>query len=404
MTHTSQEVRELIFQHFSFEDIIEVSQVSKDFYALTGSSEACMEKMQISVGKSKANIEDLQTSKRNYTNLKLHNFTEEAAEYLMKHSWRRVSFLIGSISDANCAKLLNMFAPAVCELEFYIEHIISRNVMTPIRFPKLESLTFRWTSKKIFEPFSGTQNDKLRNVIIELSKSGCFEAVESFIIQNKSISNLSIRLNKEDYCELFSRDISQDLRLRLSSLSFYWRLCNYIEPEIYENWKKFFLSQKDSLKRLVFECTFDCKDVLETIINEMHALEHLTFVDLDDETLLSSEKQDFKLTPNPSIRQIDICVDWFVSDEMFEELILASPNLQILYVFELSTRVMKFLVKNSKNLRSLIYEEIDSDCEETYDNMVINNEDIGVNKNVQFHWDQDFEVEFPKLHRNMQFS
>lgn len=218
-----------------------------------------MNKMLINVGKNDVNNEHLKISTRKYQNLKLHSYSEEVVEYLTKHSWRKASLLIGSISDADCAKLLAIFAPAVVEFEFYIENILSLNIMKPIDFPELESITFRWTSMKIFEPFAGTNNHKLKTVVIELSKSGCNEAVEELLRQNKSISNLSIRLSNEDYNSLFARDISIGLELKLETLSFYWRLTNYVEPEIVENWTNFFLSQKASLKRLVFECTFDCK-------------------------------------------------------------------------------------------------------------------------------------------------
>lgn len=138
------------------------------------------------------------------------------------------------------------------------------------------------------------------------------------------------------------------------------------------------------------------------IVNDMTALEHLTFVDLDDEALLTSEKQDFTLQPNLTIRQIDVCVNWFTSDEMFEQLILATPNLEVLYLFELSTRIMKFLAKNTRNLQHLIYEEIDSDCEEAYEELI--NEHPNANRKMQIHWDQDFEIEYPELHGKMQFS
>lgn len=137
------------------------------------------------------------------------------------------------------------------------------------------------------------------------------------------------------------------------------------------------------------------------IVNDMTALEHLTFVDLDDEALLTSEKQDFTLQPNLTIRQIDVCVNWFTSDEMFEQLILATPNLEVLYLFELSTRIMKFLAKNTRNLQHLIYEEIDSDCEEAYEELL--SEHPNANRKMQIHWDQDFEIEYPELHGNMQF-
>lgn len=236
-----------------------VSTVSKQFYTLTGSSEVCMEKIQINVGKNEVNNENLTISTRKYRNLKLHSYSEAVIDYLTRHSWRKASFLIGSVSDNDCAKLLAIFAPAVIEFEFYIENIFSLNAMQPIDFPELESITFRWTSKTIFEPFAGTKNHKLKTVVIELSKSGCDEAVEVFLRQNKSITSLSIRLSKEDYDSLFTRDISMGLNLKLETLSFYWRHTNFVEPEIVENWKNFFLSQKNSLKRLVFECTFDCR-------------------------------------------------------------------------------------------------------------------------------------------------
>lgn len=403
-TKPSCEVRELIFQHFNFDDVIKASNVSKIWYDMIAAS-SCMSQIQINVGKNDLNELDLKQSRRKYSKLKLHSFSESIVEYLTKHSWYKVSMLIGSLTDVQCSQLLLIFAPNICEFEIYIENVVvsERDAMSPIDFPLLHTATFRWTSKKIFEPFAGANNNNLKNVVIELSKGDNHESVKTLFRQNKSITNISIRLTADDYNNLFSEDFSPSLRLRLETLSFYWRNTNFVERAKIDNLKKFFLSQKNCLKRFVFECTFDCKSALELIVNEMRTLEHLTLVDLDDETLLLSDKKDFNLRINPSIKQIDVCVNWFVSSRMFTQLILASPNLEVLYIFELSARTMKFLAKNTRNLRHLIYEEIDNDCEVFYNNMITIHRDGDINKSIQIHWDQDFEFEYPELHQKMQF-
>lgn len=372
---------------------------------MIGSSKAGMSCIRVNVGKNFGSEAELRPSTRKYTNVKLHSFTDSIADYLTKHTWTRVSLLIGTISDEKCSKLMTIFAPTVIELELYIEDFISLSegiTMTPIDFPALEEVTFRWTSKKIFEPFLGSENNRLRTVNIEINKTGFHDVVKRFLVQNKQISNLSIRLCNEDYNELFSEDFSSELKLKLQTLSFYWRNTSYVNPEIVENWKKFFLSQKDCLRRLVFECTFDCKSVLQMIVNEMKSLKHLTLVDLDDETILLSES-DFTLQPNTSLKQIDVCVNWFIADNMFEELILASLNLELIYLIDLSTKTMKFLAENAKNLKHLIYEEIESGCEEFYRDLVLMRNEK-VNSSIEISWDQDFEEDYPELHQNMQFT
>jgi hypothetical protein len=135
----------------------------------------------------------------------------------------------------------------------------------------------------------------------------------------------------------------------------------------------------------------------------MEALEHLTLVDLDDVTLLASDKKDFVLEVNSTIKQIDVCVTWFIADLMFTKLILATPNLEVLYLVDLSVNAMIFLAKNTKNLRHLIYEEVDSECEVLYNRMIEDDRDKNVNKNIKINWEQDFEIMYPKLHKNMQF-
>lgn len=404
-TKPLSEINELIFQHFVFDDVIKASDVSKTWYDMIAKSKACMSQIQINIGKNVSNELDLKQSRRKYSKLKLHNVSTSIVEYLTEHSWYKVSMLIGSLTDVQCSQLLLLFAPTICEFEFYIENIVEPEgeTMSPIDFPLLQTVTFRWTSNKIFEPFAGTKNDNLRNVVIELSKGDNHEAVKTLLRQNKSITNISIRLAVEDYNKLFSEDFSPSLRLKLETLSFYWRNTNFVERVQVDNLKKFFVSQKNCLKRFVFECTFDCKSVLELVVNEMRALEHLTFVDLDDETLLLSDKKDFNLRANPSIKQIDVCVNWFVSSRMFTKLILASPNLEILYIFELSVETIRFLAKNTKKLRHLIYEEIDNECETYYNNMITGYRDGDINKSIEIHWDQDFEFEYPELHQKMQF-
>lgn len=309
---------------------------------------------------------------------------------------------MGSLTDVQCLKLLQIISQDIREIEFYIENI-EGELMTPIDFPNLKKVTFRWTTSRIFEPFFGSQNHNLNDVTIELNKSGCNEAVANFLIKNPSIKNLSIRLCNEDYCKIFNDHFSLNNGLSLETLSFYWRNINFVKPEIVESLKKFFISQSRSLKRIVFECTFDCKSVIELFVNEMKALEHLTFVDLDDVTLLESDKPSFNLQPNPAIKQIDVCVNWFISSDMFNDLVVASPNLKILYIFELSIITIEFLAKNTKNLRHLIYEEIDNDCENFYSELITTDRNNEINKLINICWDQDFEIDYPELHQKMQF-
>lgn len=400
----SKVLNDLIFQHLEYDEVLQASEVSKSWYKLIGASEASMKKIQINVGKNSSNETDLESSTRQYINLKLHKVSADIIEYLSKHTWRHISMLIGSLTNAQCTQLLQLFAPAVIEFEFYIENIVSSDekVLEAIAFPYLETITFRWTCKKIFEPFFGTQNKNLKNVTIELSKDGQSNAVKAFLLHNSNITDLSIRLSNYDYNSMFSEDFAKCLQIRLETLSFYWRHTNYVEPDKILNLQKFFLSQSECLKRLVFESTFDCKSVLELIINKLKTLEHLTIVDLDDTSLLLSDKKSFDLKPNPSIKQIDICVNWFISSEMFEKIVLASPNLEVLYIFELSLETLQFLVRNAKNLRHLVYEEIDDDCD--YKSLISDLADDNLNRSIEVNWDQDFELLYPEIHQKMQFT
>lgn len=393
---------ELIFQHFTFDDIFDVCEVSKSWNNLIAGSETCMDKILINVGKDDSNELDLKSSFRKYKHLKLHRVSTGIIDYLTNGSFQTVNMLMGSLDSVQCTQLLQTISQDIREVEFYIENI-DGDLMTPVSFPNLETVTFRWTTSRIFEPLFGNENKKLRNVTIELNKSGCNEAVASFLVKNICVENLSTRLCNEDYCQLFDEDFSVNNGLNLQTLSFYWRNINFVQPEIVENLKKFFISQSKCLKRFVFECTFDCKSLIELIVNETKTLEHLTFVDLDDVSLLESDKMDFNLLPNPAIKQIDVCVNWFISSDMFNDLIIASPNLEILYIFELSIATLEFLAKNTKKLRHLIYEEIDNDCESFYSDLITCDRDNQINKFINIHWDQDFEIDYPELHQKMQF-
>lgn len=367
-----------------------------------------MSQLTVNFGKNFDNEVDLRRSSRQYCNLKLHSYSEIIADYLSQRSWTGVSLLIGSITEVQCSRLLGILAPTVTEFELYIENIIPTEAedsirMIPIDFQALEKITFRWTARKIFEPFLGTENNRLKVINIEISKSGFHEVVRDLLLRNENISSLSLRLCNDDYGRLFSEDFAAGLKIKLQTLSFYWRNTDFIEPLAAENWKRFLASQKHCLKRLVFECTFDCKSILEMIVNDMTSLEHITLVDLDDKTLRLSDKIDFKLQPNSSLKQLDVCVNWFIGDEMFSELVVAAVNLELIYIFELSIQSMKFLAENAKNLKHLIYEEIESDCEEFYSDLIATG-DERVNKSIQLHWEQDFEDDYPELHQNMQFT
>jgi hypothetical protein len=364
-----------------------------------------MEKVQINVGKDKTNEDDLRESKRNYKNLKLHNLSETIIEYILKHKWSRLNLLIGSITDKEFLRLLNIFAPTIKEIEFYLENVISTdNVHLPvITFPSLETVTFRWTSSSVFEPFFGESNENLKTVTIELKEPGAHENVKNFLCRNKTIKNLSLRLCHEDLLDFFAEDFTAKHQLKMENVSFYWRNTLFVERKVIANLEKFLLSQRESCQRLVFEGTFNCKSVLKLIINEMTVLKHLTIVDLDP--VITQEGSEYNFKPNTTLQQIDICVNWFISEKMFDQLILAAPNLEILYIFELTLDTMKFLAENAKNLRHLIYEEIEEDCEEFYNNLILGSDgDDTVNSLIQISWEQDFEIDYPEIHERMQFT
>lgn len=400
------DTRELIFQHFGFNDVVELSLVSRSWCSSIGRSKKCMEKVQINVGKDKTNEDGLRESKRNYTNLKLHSISESIIEYLVELKWVRLNLLIGSITDKDFLRLLNIFAPTIVEIELYLENVIATENcenLPVLNFPCLETVTFRWTPTRVFEPFFGESNNKLKNVEIELKQSGAHEVVKTFLCRNKSIKNLSMRLCHEDLLEFFAEDFANKHELRLDILSFYWRNTLFVERKTIANLEKFFLTQKDCIEKLVFECTFNCKRVLELIVNEMKSLKHLTLVDLDPVLIQEGVECNFK--PNISIKQIDVCVNWFIAERMFDQLILAAPNLEVLYIFELTLDAMKFLAENMKSLKHLIYEEIEEDCEEYYNNLILGSDgDDTINSLIQISWEQDFEVDFPEIHQKMQFT
>jgi hypothetical protein len=392
---------ELVFQHFSFADVIKVSSVSKLSYSSTASSNKCMEKLQINVGKDDKNLDDLTTSQRNYRNLKLHSFSSRVIEYLVKHKWSRLNLLIGSITDKNFLQLLNIVAPTITEIEFYLENVITDEVLPVVNFPLLETIVIRWTDTRVLEPFFG-ENENLKNVVIELKQSGAQENVKKFLCKNKSIKNLSMRLCHEDLLDFFDEDFTDKHQLQMEILAFYWRNTLFVERRVIRNLEKFIVSQKDCLQRLVYEGTFNTKSVLELIVNEMKSLTHLTLVDVDP---VLTQEGDYNFQPNESIQQIDVCVNWFVFDRVFEELVKATTNLEVLYIIELTLDTMKFLAENAKNLRHLIYEEIEEDCEEYYNNLILGSDgDDVVNSLIQISWEQDFEIDYPEIHSKLQFT
>lgn len=400
-------IKELILQHCSFVDIIKISSVSTSWHLSTGSSEKCMEKILVNIGKDRENEADVKETKRCYKNLKLHNISESIIEFLGRHKWVRLNLLIGSITDKDFLRLLNIFAPTIKEIEFYLENIISpdnHETLPVINFPCLETLTFRWTPAKVFEPFFSENNEKLKTVEIELKQSGTHENVKNFLSRNKFIKNLSMRLCHEDLLDFFAEDFSTQHELRLTTLNFYWRNTLFVERKVIANLEKFLLSQQDCMEKLVFEATFNCKRVLEVIVNEMKVLKHLTLVDLDPEGILQ-EGSNYNFQPNLTIQQIDVCVNWFVSENICEQLILAAPNLEVLYVFELTLDTMKFLAENMRNLRHLVYEEIEEDCEEYYNNLILGSDgDDTINSLIQISWEKDFEIDYPEIHEKMQYN
>lgn len=147
---------------------------------------------------------------------------------------------------------------------------------------------------------------------------------------------------------------------------------NSITTKVEENLLKFLKQQKKTLETFFFD--FSSDKIIELAFKGLPAL--------TSAGLLNSQPGKFK--QNPRIKNLEIpYIDDMPSILKFVD---ATPNLENLFVGEVSKELVDHLAWNNASLRSLNFKMIDTEAEEHYEQLKSDHSEV--NQNIEI-WDYE---------------
>lgn len=162
------EIQDLIHQHWTCDEILECSTVSKFWYKTIGSSQCCMSKIWVDVGDrfndpSKADIKSFRISQRKYENFKISEM-ENGLQILLfpRRRWKRAKIDIQSFLSFNeYVNLLEIANDSLIDLEIFDMDIDeSENPCEGLNFEELTRLRISSVTLSAVIPF----NQPLKNL------------------------------------------------------------------------------------------------------------------------------------------------------------------------------------------------------------------------------------------------
>lgn len=163
------DIHELIFQHFSDEDVLEASIVSPLWFEATETSAKCMEKLHLRIvvpyseEKSERfmSISNDLTSQRKYQNIYLHNFHNiipEILKILEGRNWKKVYISVRNLhTKQDFQDVMTLIEPSVENLSISLTSIRNLEQKPPkvnFTFPKLKNLDLSRSHGLLMEEIS----------------------------------------------------------------------------------------------------------------------------------------------------------------------------------------------------------------------------------------------------------
>lgn len=345
----NEKSRENILQHLSGADVLNLSEVSLDWYKIIGKSSKAMDKIQLVIKENwsrEFDFEVVENSERKYEHIK-------------------VSELLRSRKEV--AKMLEKFADSIVSIDtrFDIE-------MNEVKLLNLKSLVIStrcsssYVEGGIMTATSSLEELKLRGLTHFPGEIiGCLEkntGLKELVLEDGAQTTLLANLT-------FEIGVGIQLKsLKIDSLDYPDEIIN-----------KFF-----SFLRTQIECIEDikllnCKYItMVSIFSNLKSLRRLTFAALHPYTF-----QNTQVKPNPSIRELNLIS---VNDLMLRSLLPKAPKLQKLYIADPTWKMFDFITFNSPSLRLFRYAYFEN-CNKTFVDAIAHYEQEcekykNVNKNI----------------------
>ena len=377
-----EELHYLIFSHLTVEEILNATKVTKHWNNMIGTSCECMKNIWINVGDrfrepNKLELKIIRNSRRKYENFKISEM-ENGLQILVypPRSWLRAQIDIQSfITKEEYMNLLKIICSTIKELDIFDMDIESNSEDNEIlMIQNLCKIRFGFVTSVAIEPFL-LFNSKLTTLTLDdisnvpsATKNAC-ETVIDLLKLNTNLIHLS--LTSDIFTKIFSSDNSSYFQFSLKSL-----IVEYSDNTkiILKNFETFLMSQ-NKLEHLVL-CDWISVETIEFLFNVVSNIRHLTIDYFDENTL---RMKPITLTVNNNLKEMDFDGNGLTL-EFLKTFIIATPKLEMLYVFHLTIEIINYISKNILSLQTLKYCSIEIGCVECYNKIRTSNECY--NKNI----------------------
>jgi hypothetical protein len=350
------DVHDLIFQHLTVDEILEVSLVSRNYYKTIGKSNAAMKQVWLNIGDrfnepKREDLKAFRASDRNYQNFKMSEI-ENGLQILLfpKRQWKRGQIDIQSfLNFRDFVNLLEIFHETIEELEIFDMDIEFVEHQQELKFDELKKLRVAFVTALAMKPFMKPLG-KLEKLTLEdvhdfemKNQRKSVETITKFLELQTQLTHLS--LSGEAFVKTFEDRAKFDFELIYLRAEFSGE-----SKKLLQNFQTFLESQK-KLQWLTL-CEWTDVEVVQTIFRTS-SISRLSFDYFDSD----SKKIDSN-SLNLSINQNIVTLDFEVENldlNWVKPFLLASPKVGILYFFHVNQEVFDFVLKHCKNLRRLKY-------------------------------------------------
>lgn len=378
------DVFDLIFQHFTYKDVIKCSLVSQQWNEIIGSSHNCMKHVWLKINKTEGQLYHLERSQRRYENFRIQPGPRAKLSEVLRKFRTKNAMITDEhgeeINHEDYFKFMEAMAPTVEDLQPGEASTINVKNLLPIDFPKLRELQYTVTNRTAFSIFLGS-NPKLERVLLSFSNNVPTEflvpdnIIHSFLQRNSQIQSLWMC---EVHCA-FTTDITQNLSLDLKTFAFAITNLEFSE-KAGENLVKFIKLQKN-LEWLKILCLYDRKVFLR-LWTEGH-FKRLFIMDCSLKGTMNNQV----LTCNPLLEEINFYLNPSCHILKF---LRASPNLKAVKVRQLSKQIMEFSARNLRKLEQIKYQSVESEVEKLYEQLKAS-ADTDINRGIKLEEMEFFE-------------
>lgn len=367
---------DLIFQHFSVDEVLELSMVSKSWYKEIGRSSAAMKKVWLNVGDrfnepKKVDLRAFRASERNYQNFKMSEI-ENGLQILLfpRRNWRRALIDIQSFTSfKDYTNLLKVFNETITELDIFDMDIgFEGGDVEALNFPQLKKLRIDFVTSVALKPFLKFHPKLVKlnlENIIDLSgardKNGQQLVTQLLKLQNRLTH---LKLHSDAFDKIFTHRESFDFKLTNLLLEYSGNYENEESQRLLNNLEAFLTDQKQI--RWITLCEWTCGKIIARIFDH-ESIERISFDYFDSESK-RFETSKLVVNRNNKIRQIDFDCETITLCSV-KPFLNAAPNVEILHFFHVSQEILKHCVLNLKHLKTLKYCSIFEDFSDYYSSL-----------------------------------